>query len=154
MRNELMIFAGLLIALIVGSMLYHARGGRSTGVHVGALGSSKAADLIREDFNRTAAVKTSVAEYYVSQGKMPENNTQAGLFEPSEYRGQTLRSVTVSPDGTIDYEFDANSGIDGGHVLFLPDLTHARSMGPQWRCVSHDYADIARAIPTCEFEKQ
>jgi hypothetical protein len=155
MRNELMIFAGLLIALIVGSMLYHSRGGRSTGAgHVVSLGSGGAADFMREDFMRTSAVKTSVAEYYVSQGKMPQDNKQAGLFEPPEYRGQTLRSVTVSPDGTIDYEFDANSGVDGGHVLLLPDLTHAQSMGPQWRCVSHDYSDIARAIPTCAFEKQ
>jgi hypothetical protein len=153
MRNEWMIFAGLLIALIVGSMLYHSRTGQTGGAHIVSLGSGRAADFMREDFTRVSSMKTSVAEYYVSQGKMPQDNTQAGLYEPSEYRGQSLRSATVSPDGMIDFEFDEKSGKDGGHVLLVPDLTYARSMGPQWRCVTHDYSDIARAIPTCEFEK-
>jgi hypothetical protein len=148
MRNDLLIFAALLAALAVGYMVFHGRGHGLRG-HA-ALDSGSAATLMREDYERAQGMRISVAEYYVSQGKMPSGNEQAGLYAPEEYRGQTLRSATVSPDGNIDLEFDEDSGHDGGHLLLVVDLSHP-AMGPQWRCETSDYPDIESAIPTCRY---
>jgi hypothetical protein len=152
MRNEVLIFAGLLIALIVGSMLYRSHGSRHTQLESSTTDLDRASDLMRQDYNKAAgSIRTAVAEFYVNMGKMPPDNAHAGLPAPEEYRGQTLRSATVSPDGNIDLEFDENSGNDGGHVRLVVDLSHATAMGPQWRCETQDYPNIARAIPACNY---
>jgi len=106
---------------------------------------------MRQDLAAAAGIKTAVAEFYVSMGKMPKDNAEAGLPAPDEYRGQTLRSAMVSPDGSIDFEFDENSGKDGGHVRLVADLSHAHAMGVQWHCESADYSDIGSAIPNCAY---
>jgi hypothetical protein len=92
----------------------------------------------------------SVAEVYVSSGKMPADNAHAGLFEPEAYRGKTLQSATVHSDGTIDFVFDARSGRDGGVIRLVPDLSHP-AMGVQWDCETSDYPSIASLIPDCRY---
>jgi hypothetical protein len=126
---------------------------RSVGVdHPAAMVASTGSDNpMRADLMAAAGIKTAVAEFYVSMGKMPKDNAEAGLPAPAEYRGQTLRSATVDPDGSIDFEFDENSGKDGGRVRFVADLAHVNAMGVQWHCESADYSDIGSAIPNCVY---
>lgn len=107
--------------------------------------------LMRGDVTAIAAMRTAIAEYYASMGKMPEKPADAGLSAPEAYRGKTLRSATLQGDGSIDLVFDANSGVDGGHVYLRPDLAHADTMGIQWRCETSDYPQIKRALATCDY---
>jgi hypothetical protein len=105
-----------------------------------------------EDFAKaTGGMKVAVAEYYMTMGKLPSSNAQAGLPAPTDYRGRTLRSATIGPTGAIVLVFDANSGKDGGRIRLIPDLAHANAMGVQWRCESPDYEYIRRILPTCDF---
>jgi hypothetical protein len=108
--------------------------------------------LMAEDFAKAAgSMKVAIAEYYMSMGKMPGNNAQAGVPAPGEYRGRTLQSATIRDGGTIELVFDANSGKAGGRIRLIPDVAHTDAMGVQWRCESPDYPLVRRIIPTCDY---
>jgi hypothetical protein len=108
--------------------------------------------LIRDDFVASASMRVAIAEFYMSTQKMPATNAEAGLPAPDDYRGKTLKFASVGADGTIEFVFDVNSGVDGGRIRLIPDLSHANAMGISWRCATADYALIKRALPTCEYE--
>jgi hypothetical protein len=150
MRNELLAAVAVVVALLIGYWMFHGGAGRGiAGRASAALG--RADNQMREDFAKASgSIKVSVAEVYVSSGKMPLDNAHAGLFEPEAYRGKTLQSATVSSDGTIDFVFDARSGREGGVVRLVPDLSHP-AMGVQWDCESADYPSIASLIPDCRY---
>ncbi|EMT2747779.1 pilin, partial [Neisseria gonorrhoeae] len=40
--------------------------------------------------------KSAVTEYYLNHGKWPENNTSAGVANPTEIKGKYVESVTVA----------------------------------------------------------
>ncbi|ENS9864404.1 prepilin-type cleavage/methylation domain-containing protein, partial [Neisseria gonorrhoeae] len=40
--------------------------------------------------------KSAVTEYYLNNGKWPENNTSAGVASPSDIKGKYVESVTVA----------------------------------------------------------
>ncbi|HFC3228718.1 TPA: pilin, partial [Neisseria gonorrhoeae] len=40
--------------------------------------------------------KSAVTEYYLNNGKWPENNTSAGVASPAEIKGKYVKSVTVA----------------------------------------------------------
>jgi type IV pilus assembly protein PilA len=108
--------------------------------------------LLKTDFMAASGgIKTAVAEYYISMGKWPASNADAGLPAPDEYRGKSLRSASVAGDGSVTFTFDAASGVDGGRLRLIPDIAHANAMGVQWRCETGDYAWIKRALPACEY---
>lgn len=115
--------------------------------------ADKTSLLMREDLVLVAGMRTAIVEAYMNLGRMPVNATQAGLSPPEQYRGKTLKSATLQDDGRIELIFDAQSGVDGGRVWFVPDTTHANATGIQWRCETSDYPLIARAVPTCEYRQ-
>ncbi|EPI2898585.1 pilin, partial [Neisseria gonorrhoeae] len=40
--------------------------------------------------------KSAVTEYYLNNGKWPEDNTSAGVANPTEIKGKYVQSVTVT----------------------------------------------------------
>lgn len=106
---------------------------------------------LQEDFLAVQSVRLAVAETYVSLGRMPVDNAAAGLHEPERYRGHTLRSARVKADGSILLVFDAASGVDGGRILLIPDLSSVETMGLHWRCSTPSYPLIKRVIPLCDY---
>jgi len=114
-----------------------------------AMSDSKSV-AIRTDFvAATGSMKTAIAEYYLTNGKLPASNAELGLPAPGEYRGTSLKSATVTPQGAIELTFDAASGIDGGQIRLVPDVDRAGAMGIRWRCESADFAQIADLLPAC-----
>jgi hypothetical protein len=149
MRNELVVVAAILFAALIGLLLFYKVKDQHSPLDRSTTDLDGASSLMRADFAQAAgSVKVAVAEYYASLGKMPQSNAEAGLPAPDEYRGQTLKSVSVAADG-IDFVFDANSGHDDGRIRLVADLSHANAMGVQWRCETSDYPQIARAISAC-----
>lgn len=116
-----------------------------------AVASDRASLLMREDLAAVGMMRTAITEYYLSMGRMPATMAEAGLPAPERYRGKTLKSADLLADGMIELVFDAQSGVDGGRVRFVPDTTHADATGIQWRCQAPDYPLIARVLPTCEY---
>jgi hypothetical protein len=116
-------------------------------------GNDRASLLIRDDVTAVSSLRVAVAEYYATTGgKMPATQADMGLPPPEHYRGQSMKSATLLPDGRIELVFDAQSGVDGGRILFVPDLTHALAMGIQWRCETPDYPRIKRALAACDYQ--
>jgi outer membrane protein OmpA-like peptidoglycan-associated protein len=92
-------------------------------------------------------MRPAIATYYQAEGKWPENNADAGLPAPDQYRGKLLQSITALPDGRIELVFNAQSGVDGGRVLFVPT---GGALG-RWRCETPDYPLIKCAVSTCDY---
>jgi hypothetical protein len=118
-----------------------------------AAANDKSSLRIREDLHVVDSMRVVIAEYFASSGKMPSSQAEAGLPPPEKYRGKTLKSAAMRPDGTIELAFDAQSGMDGGTIRFVPDISRADAMGIQWRCETNDYPLIRRAAPMCEYSK-
>lgn len=116
-----------------------------------SIADERAVAAIRNDVAAAAMARLAIAEYYMSNGRMPASNAEAGLPAPETYRGHALRSMTVAGDGSMVLEFDAASGVDGGRIEWQPDLAGIESMGMQWRCSTHDFPQIARALPDCAY---
>ena len=144
--------AGLLVVAGVGALLYQQVQIRQTLAEMqNDLGEDAVSLMIREDLRVADGIRNSISETYAAMGKMPTTNAEAGTYAPDQYRGKTLKSATVRADGSIELIFDAKSGVDGGRIQMLPDLTHAQAMGVQWRCQTPDYPLIKRALPACEY---
>lgn len=173
MRNAILLFACTFVAVIGGLWLYDATIGGKTRQEVdrlakeqaqmrqtlskveeaaAATGLDKGSALILADVAAaTGSMRTAIAEYYMTTAKMPATNVEAGLPAAEQYRGKTLKSAAVMSGGSIELTFDANSGVDGGRIHLVPDISRADAMGIQWRCETSDYAQIKRALPTCEY---
>ncbi len=150
MRTAVFAFVGMLFA--VGLALSHAPVARGSSLPDATVDADRSTALMREDFAQAAgSMKTAIAEFYASTGAMPSSNAQAGLPDPSAYRGHTLRSATVEDDGSITLEFDAESGRDGGRIHLVADVAHANGMGVRWQCGSSDYPQIAGVLPGCNY---
>lgn len=115
------------------------------------IAQERAVEAIRSDVVAAAMARTALVEFYLSTGRMPSSNAEAGLPEPSKYRGRSLRSLTLGEAGHIMLEFDALSGRDGGIIEFVPDLGGTEAMGVQWHCTTRDFPQIVRALPSCDY---
>ena len=118
---------------------------------VQTIADERAAAAIRNDVAAITSARVVIAEAYMTSGRMPESNAEAGMPEPDTYKGQSLQSMTIGEGGKILLRFDAASGVDGGTIEWLPDPGGMESMGLQWHCQTHDYPMIVRALPSCEF---
>ncbi|ENV1445443.1 pilin, partial [Neisseria gonorrhoeae] len=54
--------------------------------------------------------KSAVTEYYLNNGKWPEDNTSAGVANPTEIKGKYVKSVTVTK-GVVTAEM-ASTGVN------------------------------------------
>ncbi|UXI68749.1 pilin [Tahibacter amnicola] len=143
--NFVVVFAAALAALLLHDYLRGSRTGGDFGV-----GARQERDRVLEsDFRRAAdPARVALAEFYFSHGTWPSSNAQAGLPEPSLYRGESLRTLAVS-GSTITLTFDGRSGVDGGQIILRGETTPELAMGIHWECISPNLPDIATALPHC-----
>ncbi|MFM8333123.1 MAG: pilin [Candidatus Methylumidiphilus sp.] len=85
-----------------------------------------------EGMSLASMAKTSVAEYYVSMGKYPANNAEAGLPAPTEIRGDGVDSVTVAPGGIITVQYNHLVG-DNPTLVIAPESANSGGM-IVWDC--------------------
>jgi type IV pilus assembly protein PilA len=74
---------------------------------------------VSEGLALASPAKTGVAEYYVSEGTLPPNNSQAGLASATDITGDYVQSVDVT-DGVITITYKAEPKIDGDTVTLTP----------------------------------
>lgn len=111
-----------------------------------------ARSFVAGDLGIVGSAKVAIAEVLMSEGHAPDSNRAAGLPEPTDLRGNSLRATHVRPGGVIVMEFDERSGVDGGLIQFTPDIELALRGGPlNWRCTTPDYKDIQFYVPACSF---
>lgn len=120
---------------------------------VGGLNQREGAMSVRyvaPGLQEASAAKIAIAEHYQQTGEPPVSNLDAGLAEPVEYKGDSLRRMTVSANGTISLVYDERSGVDNGKIQFIPVINSALGR-LDWRCVSPDFTNIAITMPPCEY---
>lgn len=98
-------------------------------------------------FDAAGSVKTAVAEYFITYGKWPTSNREAGISDPGSYKADNLSAITVLPDGRIRMTF-----VDNGkqQQVWLHGLVN-KAMQVLWKCTTPDIADIAKLIPACAY---
>jgi len=93
---------------------------------------------VSEGLALAAGVKTAVAEFIASTGRMPGSNDSAGLAANTDIKGNAVTQVgvgsdsAVGTDGVIEVTFNEKV-VDTGTLLLSP-ITGAGSI--TWRCVS------------------
>lgn len=87
---------------------------------------------VSEGLGLATGVKHMVVEYYASNSQWPASNSAAGVAEPTEIQGESVRSVTVMGNGVIQIAFRENVQ-DGGLLELLPA---SAALQVNWTCRS------------------
>lgn len=101
-----------------------------------------------EGMSLVDGAKTSIAEYYTTNGSLPTNNATAGLATDVSINGNYVSQVDVTSTGTIKvtYGNKANTAHLSGKFLFLSPVTHAGSIS--WTCGSTGTDVEAKYLPS------
>ncbi len=86
---------------------------------------------VSEGFNLAASSKTSVSEYYGTEGTWPTNNTEAGMAAPVSINGNAVTSVTVGSNGTIQIIYNSKVAASNPTIILAPTDTGG---GITWSC--------------------
>ena len=87
---------------------------------------------VSEGLSLAGAAKTSVAEYYSSNGVMPSDNPTAGLASATQISGNAVKQVEVANSGVITITYNTKV-VDNG-TLSLSQVINSGSIS--WRCGS------------------
>jgi type IV pilus assembly protein PilA len=88
---------------------------------------------VSEGLSLGSGSKTAVAEFFTNFGRLPTNNTSAGLASSTSITGNYVSSVAVQGDGTIRITYGRNvNNLVSGDFLTLSPITAAGSVS--WRC--------------------
>mgnify|MGYP000235062339 CR=1 FL=1 len=95
---------------------------------------------VTEAVTAAGAIKTSVADYYYANGKLPTSNAEAGIGGSSNYSTDLIEGIDILDGqqtdveaGTISVKFKAyNEAINAGDTLsFIPS---AQDNVLTWKC--------------------
>jgi type IV pilus assembly protein PilA len=95
----------------------------------------------------TSTFKAYIGEYYFNTGKLPSNNSEAGLPNPENFSSDAVKSVEIL-NGTIITTYTEKSGIDGGRIYLILEPSDFQM---QWRCETASYKLINKYIPQCNY---
>jgi type IV pilus assembly protein PilA len=96
---------------------------------------------VTEGLGIAAAGKTSVSEYYVSQGSMPDDQATAGLETAASYATSIVDSLTYArtdaDTATLSIAFEAIGGdVAAGDDIIFTGV--GSSTGVTWTCTTGD----------------
>ena len=97
---------------------------------------------VSEGITLGASAKAAVTEYYVSQAALPTSNTQAGLPDASDIKGNAVDSVTVGADGVITIEY--NSKVEATKTIELKPTVDDSKGSIVWSCTGGSVDDKYR----------
>jgi type IV pilus assembly protein PilA len=106
---------------------------------------------VSEGLSLASGAKTSVMEYYMTQGKWPVNNTVAGLPKADSIKGDFVRSVYIH-DNQVVVTFGDDAGVDlTGRDLIMAANDNGGSIS--WTCKGSDIEN-KYLPPNCRDTKQ
>jgi type IV pilus assembly protein PilA len=89
---------------------------------------------VSEGINLAGAAKLAVAETWSSRGRLPQNNSSAGLPAAASITGPYVSQVSVGTDGLVSITYTAKEPKISGNILLLSPTTLVGSV--TWRCKS------------------
>lgn len=99
---------------------------------------------VTEGLSLAGAAKTAVAEYFSSEGVLPNNNSNAGLSAAASITGNAVNSVSIS-GGLITIRY--NTKVESGAGLDLSPETTAG--GIKWNCTPSASSGVtAKYLPS------
>ncbi len=106
---------------------------------------------VSEGLSLASGAKTSVMEYYMTQGKWPVNNTVAGLPHAEKIQGDFVRSVSIQ-DNQVVVTFGDGAGLDltGKALVMAADDKEGSIV---WSCKAGDIEN-KYLPPNCRNESE
>jgi len=96
---------------------------------------------------RGSVFKTALAEYFMTNGHWPKNNSETGLAQPESYAGGAVSSVTVSGKGIV--VITLNDKLEAGaKIKLIPDV-NPESYVVNWRCTTEGSETLKHDLPPC-----
>ncbi|WP_428992317.1 pilin [Rhodanobacter thiooxydans] len=92
--------------------------------------------------------KVGVTEFFANTGRLPTNNTSAGLSSATSITGKYVASVTVGNTGIITSKFNttqANKAIQGTEINLSPATLNGVVV---WACHPGTTAPALKYLPT------
>jgi type IV pilus assembly protein PilA len=107
--------------------------------------------LIRAQVSEGAVLadgaKTAVGEFFTNTGRLPTNNTSAGLAAASSITGKYVSTVTISSTGIVAaFGQTATNTAISSDVFALSPITSAGSIA--WSCASTQTTVPTKYLPT------
>jgi Pilin (bacterial filament) len=113
---------------------------------------SNRARPLSEAFMAAQQVRLATAEFFLSEGKWPTFNKEAGLPAADSFQTETIRSVALEPaakGARIRVKFKNESGIEQ-QLLMLANSSSAGQVS--WSCISPDVKDVQEVLPNCRYQ--
>lgn len=98
---------------------------------------------VSEGLNLVASVKVSVLEHFMSEGKFPTTNGEAGVPIPTEIKGNAVKSIAVGENGVITITYNKKVKEDAtlkmqptesnGIIRWVCPSTDDSSVSANWR---------------------
>jgi type IV pilus assembly protein PilA len=98
---------------------------------------------IAEGIGMIGAMKSGIIERYYADGVFPDNNTDAGLDLPMDYRTEHVEQIAVIAGGIIQVTY-AIPALRGNNVLQLVPCAQGGSV--QWVCNSPGESGLESAL--------
>jgi type IV pilus assembly protein PilA len=89
---------------------------------------------VSEGINLAGAAKLAVAETWSSRGRLPANNSSAGLPAATSITGPYVSQVEVGTNGLVSITYTNKEPKINGNILMLSPTTLVGSV--TWRCKS------------------
>lgn len=100
-------------------------------------------------------VEQLVTAFHQRNNVFPTSNAEAGVKPGGALASADVKSINISGNGVITATLTGNSGVDGGQLVFTPDMSDNPDGGVvRWVCTSPNFSTIADATGgNCEYSK-
>ncbi len=89
---------------------------------------------VTEGLSMAGEFKAGIGDFFATRGRLPDNNTSAGLATAASYEGSYVNGITVTTDGGIDVTYGnrVNAAIDTKKISVRPGTNPAGNL--VWIC--------------------
>jgi len=101
---------------------------------------------VTEGLSLASGAKTSVAEYFASEGTLPANNIEAGMSTATSISGNSVSQVLVTGGGIIQVTFSGDPKIQGDVLALEPTAGTGGQL--TWECGAAGTTIEAKYLPS------
>lgn len=107
-------------------------------------------ETLQEFTHAWTPFRMRLAEYYLSTGKLPASNQDLDFGPPESFRTGRIRSIGLTPEGTVRVEFDEFMSTPGAILFYRPVVGQGGGV-VSWDCASPNTPGIEKFNFNCRF---
>lgn len=104
--------------------------------------------LAKDALVRASMFKVALAEYFMSNGRWPKTQAEAGLANAESYAGDAVSGISIADKGVV--VITLNSQIESGAKIKLVPDANLQSYVINWRCSTEGSEKLSRLLPDCK----